>query len=493
MLAAKPQALLVIGDLTKGGDLASHELIASKLQTLIDAGINVCVVPGAADIANPTAAIYDGDNATPAQNITAEQFASLYTDCGFRSAVSRDAGTLSYMTYLNDNIALLAIDGCEYQEYGDSLKQSGHIDEPTADWIRTACGNALDTGRKIIAISSHIIAAPFNGFATLGNTMNNNDAISLAAFTGGATDEGPKYAIDNASVQALLAQCGVTAVFTAGTNASDIQCISTEQDGSFYQVNTGFATAYECPLRTVSFQSDGISITTDFVKDFTAPEGLTFEDYAYYRTLNELPNGVTTGVLNYWPQLQVFLTERFTFEIDETQEVDFLRDRNLLFHLPETGEELANNINRTVIPPLVKVITLFAQGNEDKTMGQQVVDEFHTGVNGLFECLVAPDYLFLKDFIVQSVKDGFAEAGLDVDLLVDNIVGSIVFNYVGNDASNTTNDLYTFAPYSTVTDAIRSISKPTTASASTYNLQGQRVSNSYRGVIIRNGKKYIVK
>ena len=493
VLAAKPQALLVIGDLTKGGDLASHELLASKLQTLIDAGINVCVVPGAADIANPTAAIYDGDYATPTQNITAEQFASLYADCGFRSAVSRDASTLSYMTYLNDNIALLAIDGCEYQEYGDSLKQSGHIDEATAGWIRTACGNALDTGRKIIAISSHIIAAPFNGFATLGNTMNNNDALSLAAFTGGATDEGPKYAIDNASVQALLAQCGVSAVFTAGTNASDIQCISTEQDYSFYQVNTGFATAYECPLRTVSFQNDGISITTDFVKDFTAPEGLTFEDYAYYRTLNELPNGVTTGVLNYWPQLQAFLTERFTFEIDETQAVDFLRDRNLLFHLPETGEELANNINRTVIPPLVKVITLFAQGNEDKTMGQQVVDEFHAGVNGLFECLVAPDYLFLKDFIVQSVKDGFAEAGLDIDLLVDNIVGSIVFNYVGKDMSNTTNDLYTFAPYSTATDAIRSISKPTTASASTYNLQGQRVSNSYKGIIIRNGKKYIVK
>ena len=91
------------------------------------------------------------------------------------------------------------------------------------------------------------------------------------------------------------------------------------------------------------------------------------------------------------------------------------------------------------------------------------------------------------------MKDGFAEAGLDIDLLVDNIVGSIVFNYVGKDTSNTTNDLYTFAPYSTATDAIRSISKPTTASASTYNLQGQRVSNSYKGVIIRNGKKYIVK
>ena len=493
VLAAKPQTLLVIGDLTKGGDLASHELLATKLQTVIDAGINVCVVPGAADIANPSAAIYDGDNATPAQNITAEQFASLYADCGFKGATSRDENTLSYMTYLNSNIALLAIDGCEYKEYGDSLRESGHLDEATFGWIRNACDKALATGHKIIAISSHIIAAPFNGFATLGNTMNNNSGLSLAAFTGGAVDEGPKYAIDNADVQALLAQCGVSAVFTAGTNASDIQCIKVGDDYSFYQVNTGFATAYECPLRTVSFQNDGISITTDFVKDFAAPEGQTFEAYAYDRTINEMPNGVTTAVLTNWPQLQSFLTQRFTFEIDETQEVDFLRDRNLLFHLPETGEELANNINSTVIPPLIKVITLFAQGNEDKTMGQQVVDEFHAGVNGLFACLVAPDYLFLKDFIVQSVKDGFAEAGLDVDLLVDNIVGSIVFNYVGKDATNVTNDLYAFAPYSAVTNGIRNISNATTAPSATYNLQGQRVSNNYRGIIIRNSKKYVVK
>lgn len=493
VIAAKPQALLVVGDLTKGGDLMSHQLLAAKLQTVIDAGINVCVVPGAADIANPTAAVYDGETATPSENITAEQFASLYAKCGFNGAVSRDASTLSYMTYLNDNIALLAIDGCEYKEYGDSLMESGHIEQATADWIRTACGNALATGRKIIAISSHFIAAPYNGYATLGNTMNNNDALSLSVFIGGEVDEGPKYALDNAFVKALLAECGVTAVFTAGTNASDIQCINAGGDAAFYQVNTGFATAYECPLRTVSFQDDGISISTDFVKDFAAPEGLTFEEYAYYRTLNELPGGVTAGVLNYWPQLQAFLTERFTFEIDETQEIDFLRDRNLLFHLPETGEELADNVNRTIIPPLVKVITLFSQGNEDKTMGQQVVDEFHAGVNALLECLVAPDYTFLKDFIVQSVKDGFAEAGLDIDALVDIIVGSIAFNYVGEDPSNTTNDLYTFAPYATVASGIKSVCHATTASDKAYNLQGQRVGNNYKGVVIRNGKKYIVK
>lgn len=492
VIAAKPQALLVIGDLTKGGDLVSHQLLADKLQAVSAAGINVCVVPGAVDIANPSAAIYDGDNTIPTQNITADQFVSLYADYGFNNAVSRDENTLSYMTYLNSNIALLAIDGCEYKEYADSLMKSGHINEATFNWIKTACGNAIATGRKVIAISSHIIAAPFNGFATLGNIMNNNDGLSLAAFTGGATEQEPKYAIDNAEVQALLAQCGVTAVFTAGTNATDIQCISVGQDSTFYQVNTGFATAYECPLRTVSFQNEGIYITTDFVKDFAAPEGMTFEEYAYYRTINELPKAVEAAIIDYWPQIQKFLTERFTFEIDETQEVDFLRDKNMLFHLPETGEELANNINRTIIPTLIKVITLNAQGNEDKTMGQQVLDEFHAGINALFECLVAPDYLFLKDFIVQSVKDGFAEAGLDIDALIDSVVGSIVFNYVGKDSSNVTNDLYAFAPYSNVTTGIRSISNTTPASASVYNMQGQRVSSSYKGIVIRNAKKYIV-
>ncbi|MCQ2113936.1 MAG: hypothetical protein MJY52_02610 [Bacteroidaceae bacterium] len=493
VIAAKPQALLVIGDLTKGGDLTSHQLLANKLQTLLNAGINVCVVPGAVDIANPSAAIYDGDNTIPTQNITADQFVSLYANYGFNNAVSRDENTLSYMTYLNSNIALLAIDGCEYKEYGDSLMKSGHINEATFNWIKSACGNAIATGRKIIAISSHIIAAPFNGFATLGNIMNNNDGLNLAAFTGDATGQEIKYTIDNAEVQALLAQCGVSVVFTAGTNATDIQCINIGQDNSFYQVNTGFATAYECPLRTVSFQNGGMYITTDFVKDFTAPDGMTFEEYAYYRTINELPKAVEAAIIDYWPQIQKFLTERFTFEIDETQEIDFLRDKNMLFKLPETGEELANNINSTVIPPLIKVITINAQGNEDKTMGQRVVDEFHAGVNSLFECLVAPDYLFLKDFIVQSVKDGFAEAGLDVDALIDNIVGSIVFNYTGKDKTNVTNDLYTFAPYSNITSNIRGIINTKTASTTTYNMQGQRVSNNYKGIVISNAKKYIVK
>ena len=46
----KPQLVLVTGDLTKDGERASHLLVANQLQRLVDAGIQVLVVPGNHDI-----------------------------------------------------------------------------------------------------------------------------------------------------------------------------------------------------------------------------------------------------------------------------------------------------------------------------------------------------------------------------------------------------------------------------------------------------------
>ena len=67
ILKLKPDLTLVTGDLTKDGELASHQLVAEKLQGLVDAGIQVLVVPGNHDINNPDAKTYDGDDTEPAQ------------------------------------------------------------------------------------------------------------------------------------------------------------------------------------------------------------------------------------------------------------------------------------------------------------------------------------------------------------------------------------------------------------------------------------------
>ena len=41
ILALKPDLVLVTGDLTKDGERVSHQLVASRLQRLVDSGIQV--------------------------------------------------------------------------------------------------------------------------------------------------------------------------------------------------------------------------------------------------------------------------------------------------------------------------------------------------------------------------------------------------------------------------------------------------------------------
>ena len=90
ILDLKPQMVLVTGDMTKDGERMSHQLVASQLQRLVDAGIHVLVVPGNHDINNPDAKVYDGDTTTPADTITRNEFAELYRNMGYDEQSRRD-------------------------------------------------------------------------------------------------------------------------------------------------------------------------------------------------------------------------------------------------------------------------------------------------------------------------------------------------------------------------------------------------------------------
>ena len=96
IIEEKPQLTLVTGDLTKDGERVSHLMVAKELQRLVDAGIQVLVVPGNHDINNPDAKVYDGDTATPTDTITRSEFADIYRNMGYDERSRRDPDTLSY-------------------------------------------------------------------------------------------------------------------------------------------------------------------------------------------------------------------------------------------------------------------------------------------------------------------------------------------------------------------------------------------------------------
>ena len=79
-LQRNPDLVIIPGDLTKDGELVSHQLVVKILGRLRSAGIPVIVVPGNHDIDNPEGYYFNGDNTRPAERTSPEQFKELYAD-----------------------------------------------------------------------------------------------------------------------------------------------------------------------------------------------------------------------------------------------------------------------------------------------------------------------------------------------------------------------------------------------------------------------------
>ena len=108
--------VLIPGDLTKDGELLCHRQVAAVLSKLTQQGIKVYVIPGNHDINNPGAFRYEDDRSIPVPNITAEQFADIYDKYGYGSAIYRDSSSLSYVAEPVNNLWLVALDTCRYEE-----------------------------------------------------------------------------------------------------------------------------------------------------------------------------------------------------------------------------------------------------------------------------------------------------------------------------------------------------------------------------------------
>jgi len=214
---------------------------------------------------------------------------------------------------------------------------------------------------------------------------------------------------------------------------------------------------------------------------------MTFEDYAYYRTKNRLTEYVDSFCVRNWSLIDAFLQKNFTF--DYNPDVDPF-NTNDFFVLPTEPGQMAALVNSTIVPPLTKLLTTFAEGNEDLKQAQRLLDEFHAGVEGLLNGLNT-----LPAIITPMLKEGFASAGLDLDQTVDVVVGSMVFNYVGT-TDNVTNDLFHFIPFPAGDlDAIRlPEADPKMEASPVYTVTGLRIPKpATQGVYICNGKKHLVR
>ena len=142
--AAKPDVLILTGDLTFNGAIISHEALIRKLREVESAGIPVIVQTGNHDVYNTNAARFHGDSFTRVPSATTEDFARLYADFGLNEALSVDSDSLSYLYPLNEKYQILMLD-----------LNTGHdfcgISENTLHWVRQQLEQAQNNHINILA------------------------------------------------------------------------------------------------------------------------------------------------------------------------------------------------------------------------------------------------------------------------------------------------------------------------------------------------------
>jgi hypothetical protein len=233
----RPDFVLIPGDLTKDGELSSHERALSELSRLSAAGVRAFVVPGNHDVENPRAAGYSNGKAVRLPSPTASRFAELYSAYGYGDASSRDRLSLSYVARLAPGLRLLALDPFRRPLRPDpqSPEPEGAIAGATMSWIRKELDEAERSGDAVIAMSHLSLVEHFEGQAKFFPASLPRGRVELCS---------------------LLAEKGVKLAFTGHFHFQDVTRYQCTNGGELYDIGTGSLAYYPMPYRLVELKSD---------------------------------------------------------------------------------------------------------------------------------------------------------------------------------------------------------------------------------------------
>jgi 3',5'-cyclic AMP phosphodiesterase CpdA len=255
-----PDILLMPGDLTKDGELVSHNEVASLLAQYLP-GTKIFVIPGNHDINNPEARTYNGNNEAPTATISKTQFATIYNNFGYTNAI-RDNASMSYLAKPYSNLWILGIDASKYDQNTDKAIVAGEIKPATMDWIRQMLADAKEANATVLTMMHHNLLEHFRGETVLQ----------------------PGYTVDNwQQVAAELANAGVTAIFTGHYHANDITTANINGK-EVIDVETGSLVNIPSAYRVMTLKNRTLDVTTQYVTSIDAalPGGMSFPQYSQY-------------------------------------------------------------------------------------------------------------------------------------------------------------------------------------------------------------------
>lgn len=257
--ADKPDILLVSGDLTKDGEQECHAALAKQLQQLQQdvPGLKIYVINGNHDIRNYNAKNFNTPDgkAVPATRTYPEDFKRIYdfvysdptVIATFTPAAGNEAGSLSYVARPVEGLTIIAMDTCRYSKENtsngtDEHETSGAISADLEKWVIEQTAAAKARGDLVIGLEHHGLVPHFDVEPTIL----------------------PMYLVNGYErIAQEYADAGMSAVFTGHMHAVDIAAMTTKAGNTFYDIETGSALTYPCPIRFVDLRRSTVGGETN--------------------------------------------------------------------------------------------------------------------------------------------------------------------------------------------------------------------------------------
>ncbi|MBR6526765.1 MAG: metallophosphoesterase [Lachnospiraceae bacterium] len=175
VLTARPDALVLAGDLTFNGEKQSLQELMERMDEIRQAGIPVLVIPGNHDKGQYMAVSYLNNMLGGADTFSEDDFQQICGPYGYDQAVCRDESSMSYLYDLTEDVQLILLD---VNMLGDDTPYTrGSLPASTLTWLEAQLAAASAAGKTVLTVS-HQNVLPQNSLLYYGYAMYNYEEVS---------------------------------------------------------------------------------------------------------------------------------------------------------------------------------------------------------------------------------------------------------------------------------------------------------------------------
>lgn len=286
--------VLVAGDVSNNGAMASHLDLIPKLRRLTNAGKRVFLITATHDyfvegneVGNPV--ILDGNKQLPAEKTSRDKLLELYHEFGIDEAIAFHKQSHSYCVKLQEGYRLLCLND-------DGDRSFCGYSEEQKEWILEQIKAAHEAGDYIFGMTHHPTLPP----------MPLYPVISIHDMLG-----------DWDNTTTLLADAGLELMFTGHAHMHNIGLKTTEKGNRYYDVNTSSLVGYPSNMRKVRIDDDKIEIHSLTIDSFDWDlKGMSVEEYLKHH-FSYMINAVVDSAAD---DIEVFadLAESFSMRHEQT-------------------------------------------------------------------------------------------------------------------------------------------------------------------------------